>query len=318
MAKFSFIPTDKKGNYRISAFTVSLFIAIVFWLLNSLSKSYSYKTTFDLVYKEIPFNKQPSNPLPKTANIIFEGKGFDLLWLNIKKPFKDLKIFMPIGTNNDLPKTFNMAVADCFLKQYRTNSQDLRISYTEPDSIHFVFTQRIVKKVPIKFNTDISYRKRYGSTLGLVPQTDSITIAGSNNVLEKISQLETEHISLLNLSSNTSVSLKLINPDSTNIFLSTTTINAQIKVEETTEAFVNVNVSSHIQSGRIMLIPSSVKVSFNTTLENAKNISPSDFLVTAVPSDNGDDYAIPIVKSQPPYITVVFVDPPRLKILKEN
>lgn len=317
MAKFSFIKSDKKGNYRISAFTVSLIIAILFWLLNSLSKNYSHKVTFNLVYQEIPFNSQPANPLPKTVNIIFEGNGFDLLWLNIKKPFKDLKVILPVSTNKNFPETFNMAVADCFTKQFHTTSQNLNISYTEPDSIHFIFTPRLVKKVPVKFNVNISYRKRFGSAKGLMPDADSVIIAGTASALAKVTQIETNNVNAHNLGSTTRLTLKLLNPDSLNIFLSLYTISAQIKVEEITESWINVNVTPPPHIGQILLIPASVKVSFNTTLDNAKIINPADFLVSAVESEK-EGYAVPVIKKHPPYIKVVFINPPLLKILKEK
>lgn len=317
MAKFSFIKQNKKGNYRISAFTVCLIIAIVFWLLNSLSKVYSYKASFKLVYRQIPFNRQPANPLPQAVNIIFEGKGFDLLWLNLRKPFKDLKMDMPVNRNTQLPETFNIAVADCFLKQYGTGNQDLKISYTEPDSIHFEFTQRLVKKIPVKFNTEISYKKRFGSALGFVAETDSVTIAGTESALAKIRQIETKDVSLSNLSQSVNIVFDLINPDSANVFLSAGTINAHVKIEEVTEFFVNVVVAPPAHLTRLMVIPASVKVVFNTTLENTKKVQPSDFLVTTVASGK-EGYVTPVVKIKPPYAEVVFIDPPQLKILEEK
>ncbi|HNR19838.1 MAG TPA: hypothetical protein PKN75_09820 [Bacteroidia bacterium] len=317
MAKFSFIKSDKKGNYRISAFTVCLIIAVVFWLLNSLSKVYSHKATFKLVYRQIPFNRQPANPLPEAVNIIFSGKGFDLLWLNLRKPFKDLKVDMPVNRNAQLPETFNISVADCFLKQYGTGNQDLQISYTEPDSIHFVFTKRLIKKVPVKFNAEISYKKRFGSALGLVAEADSITIAGTESALSKIQQIETNNVSLNNLSNSTDVTFALVNPDSANIFLSTNAVSAYVKVEEVTESFVNVVVTPPANITRLMVIPASVKVVFNTTLENTKKVQPADFFVTTTPLGK-EGYVTPVVKKQPPYVTVVFVDPPQLQILEEK
>lgn len=317
MTKFSFISQNKKGNYRISAYTVCLIVAVVFWLLNALGKNYSHKETFKLVYHKIPFNKQPANPLPEYASINFEGKGFNLLWLSIKKPFKDLKVVMPVSANAQLPERFNISVSDCFLKQYGSNTQDLKISFTEPDSIHFLFAKKLTKKVPVKFNVEINFRKRYGSGLGLQTETDSVTIAGTESALSNISEIETNQIKLSNLSNSTSLTFELLNPDSADIFLSTYSIKANIKVEEVTESSVNVPVASHGNLTRLLIIPSTVKITFNTTLENAKNVNPADFLISTIASDK-NGYVIPVVKKQPTNVNVVFIDPPQLKVLEEK
>lgn len=224
---------------------------------------------------------------------------------------------MPVNGNDAMPESFAISVAESFLKQYGASSQNLKISFTEPDSIRFLFTEKLTKKVPVKFNVNINYKKRYGSAIGLVPAFDSVSIAGSKEALANISSIHTEEKSLSNLAQSSKIVLKLINPDSANIFLSTQVVDANIDVHEVTEASLSVPVLLPQTNKRLMYVPASVTVTYNITLDNVKKVSATDFLVGTIESDK-EGYMVPVIKKQPSFVNVVFINPPLIQALEEK
>lgn len=264
-------------NKKINVFILFLLMAFIILIFTKLSKEYTNTITFAIEKTNVP----PENIILKNStplNITLKTHGFK--WLNyyISKP----KI--KIDFSKDVYKK-DSAFIWYKSKAYLENTQfgkQIELLNISPDTLFFKFGINLVKKVPVKLNSNIKFNPGFDVSKPYVLEPDSIVVIGPKAVVSNIQNIETVRVSLKEVKSNISESVKLKFPkNSSDLTFSNNKIILKVDVEKFTEGTLKIpvsiiNVPKNIQ---LKYFPKEVNVSYYVRLSDFNTILAKDFKV---------------------------------------
>lgn len=247
-------------------------------MLTKLTKDYTKTITFQIK----PINAAENFVILKDSthklNITLQTYGFKFLKYYLSDPVVTVDMSELDSKNNEYFWTNTRGLA-------HINSQfgeNVKIMAVNPDSLVFYFDRNDVKKIPVEFNSKISFAPGYdiNGAFRLIP--DSIKIIGPKILLDSILKIQTQELILKDVKSDIDTPLNLILPDtSQNLVYSHKVIEVKGKVEKFTEGIIDVpvdviNIPSDL---KINFFPKTIGVSYYTNLNNFKNINKNDFII---------------------------------------
>jgi YbbR domain-containing protein len=274
---------QRKGihlNRRVITFLICLLISVFFWSLMTLAKEYSITVRFPVDYVNLPTDKVVSNNLPETVDIEIRAKGFNLLAYKFRQRHETIAIDI-----NDA-KPLNNKNVYFLLSNSRTDkitsqfSNDIHVLRINPDTMFINFNKKVSKLVPVKCNLSLLFNKQYNLTDSISIEPQYITVAAEAEVINKIDFVETQPVTLQNISSSKTIKLPVIKaPDFKHVEFSNMFVKATINVTKYTETSLDLPVEiENLPPGyTFKAFPDKVGVKFNVAFKNYEKITPSDF-----------------------------------------
>ena len=147
-----------------------------------------------------------------------------------------------------------------------------------PDTIFLFTSKKQTKKIPIKHNININFAESFWQKKNIKINPDSILIKGNKKELDQIKFLETENLTLFNLTEGKSgfVFLKK------NPFLE---LKTQVKYSFETEKYTEKNIEVLIEilnppeNKKIVLFPKKISINYLVSEHDFENINNEDFRV---------------------------------------
>ncbi|MEA5425677.1 MULTISPECIES: YbbR-like domain-containing protein [Arcicella] len=171
-------PAPTKTDYK--AVIVSLFAAIIFWIMNALNKEgYSQKISFPIRITYDDSLYIPTQPLPEKISVNVSGNGWDLLRKSLalyKTPIQ-YEIAKPLKT-----KFLNTGMLTDSIQEY---IQDVTVNYVVADRFELEFERKIKKDFLVKVDSlHIPLKDHYvvSSVINLSPRT--VMIEGPESILK--------------------------------------------------------------------------------------------------------------------------------------
>ncbi|MBB6002075.1 hypothetical protein [Arcicella rosea] len=171
-------PAPTKTDYK--AVIVSLFAAIIFWIMNALNKEgYSQKISFPIRITYDDSLYIPTQPLPEKISVNVSGNGWDLLRksLSLYKTPIQYEITKPLKT-----KFLNTGMLTDSIQEY---IQDVTVNYVVADRFELEFDRKIKKDFLLKVDSlHIPLKNNYvvSSVINLSPRT--VVIEGPESILK--------------------------------------------------------------------------------------------------------------------------------------
>ncbi|MCB0396083.1 MAG: hypothetical protein KDD36_05495 [Flavobacteriales bacterium] len=317
-------PPAKKGrlNRQMYVFVSCLLLSALFWLLITLSNNFTTRLTVGLTYEGLPEDKVLVNKLPDRAEMEVYGNGFDLLGMVMRGSL--LKMNIDLGRmragRDERGHMYILTNANLTYFSYLLGDQ-VRVSDVKPDSLRLRYDVRISKKVPIRFNGNIRFRKQFQLKDELIIQPDSIVISGPNVVIAGITEMLTEKLMLDDVHETYSHVLS-VHVDSVNgtYEVSQRQVKVEIPVESFTEdsRMVAVRSQQKADSVNLRLFPDSIRVTYLVGLSHMDEIRSEDFeaivdLGTQALTEN-KTLKVTLEKS-PDFIRSVRIQPARVEFL---
>jgi hypothetical protein len=282
-------------------FLICVLLASIIWVVNALSKTYITEINYSLT---APL-ASGKDDIP--VKVKLSGQGFDLIY-----------IYLRINKNKYPFSTFNTSV-NC-IEFTDSLLGDLRKSISLMDVKPALITGSVtanqkMKRLPVKSKIETHFASRYGSSVSLLVNPDSVDIAGPASVLDSLRYIETESLRISNLDQSLFRSVGLITPHPS-CWLQKDRIWIYIPAEEYTEAIVQVPVTHPDTRQKTRLIPERVSVICLVPVSRYKSISPSQFKVEIKGSReiSKEKVALTITK-QPGYVKNVRTEPRIVSIL---
>ncbi len=296
------------ASRRFVIFTFFLFLSIIFWLLNALSKQYTSEIYYPINYSNLPEDKIliGREKLPTKLLLSISGYGFTILQHNIKLSETHAEIDFSTLSNitsaqQDSLRYFvlSKSVQEQIEKKL---SSGLNIEAIYPDSLIFQFARAIEKKVRVIPNYKCVLGKQFMLKTPVYVTPDSVFIKGPHLILDTISEIETNPVILSGIETFTQVSTALTKLKDIEIPQEKVTINAP--VEEYTEARIKVpiEIANVPENVMITLFPCDANLTFLVALSDYTIINSADFKVSV-------DYSS--IKTQKNYL----VDKLKVKII---
>jgi hypothetical protein len=305
-----------KNNKKLRVFLLFLTMSILFWTLIKLSKNYIAEVEFNLVYTEIPKNKllqnEPSAKIKLTINTI----GFKLLKYSFKTRNLNYSLTDLKRKEGSIYYSLSKSKLNYLQAQLTAETKVLKI---EPDTLFFDLGVKKSKKVPIISKANLQFKTGYNLVKKYTLHPDVVTVSGPTKFIDSISEIITEKLDLLDISSSFEQELKLVVPNnSVALDLQNTTIKGD--VEKITEGSFQLSyrVINLPKNYYISTFPKEVKVVYQVALTDYNKISENSFEVVCdykETEDNNLDYLIPKVVEKPEILFDVKLVPNKIEFL---
>jgi len=251
--------------------------AISFWLLFSLSKSYTYQIFGLLRFRNVPIKKGLSLPATQLVSVKIEGTGWSLFTSNKNSPVLHLEADLKghrtrsyVGLREFIPE-FNSQVP-----------AGQRILEVEPDTLRFTYQNRQSKKIPLIFRFAISFDKQFYYKDPLANLPDSIWVSGPPLAIKKLEKWQTPLIQYTNLSHSVDTVVLLGDKRYPELLPEPAGVHFRVTVDQFTEKVLTLPIRLvHVRSGEeITLIPSSIQAYLLVPLSYFNMVRPESFDVT--------------------------------------
>lgn len=266
-------------NKRLNVFLLFLFSAFVILIFTKLSKAYTNTISFDIEKINVPQDKIILNDSSHQFKVTLKTHGFK--WLNyyFTKPKLKIDFSSEVYKNQN---TFVFTKSMSYLNEKKPFRNGVTLLNINPDTLFFKYDTNLVKKIPVRIETDIAFAPGYDVKNNYSTIPDSIVVIGPHEIVQQMESIQTENIVLTDVRTDISETVKLKLPKaSSDLKFSTKAVKFNANVGKFTEGTVAIpiQVTNLPQNISIKYFPKEVKVYYYTSLEDFNAIVPSDFKV---------------------------------------
>jgi hypothetical protein len=272
-----------KNEFRRKAllFSFFLFLAVVFWLMNALSKSYSSEIQYPIRYRNFPGDKVLLGEMPGNLTIRVYAHGYTLLRHKLSARYIPINFNVQSFSLNRLESGDSSFyyIETRFARDYISKqlNSEFEILEIKPDTLIFPFTDIISKKVEVRLTS--SYKPARQFILKGEPEIipDSVVVSGPEYLVDTLQGVYTLSQDERWLDADTEVSLPLA--DIKHITPDAEEVRVKFQVEKFTEKTLKIpiQVVNMPDTIDLRLFPSQVEVSCQVGLSNFEKLQPGMF-----------------------------------------
>ncbi len=308
------VRSQKNARPRMLAFF--LLLAILFWVLTKFSKDYTERVNAKIDYENPPENTMLGETAQ--ANISFDvvGNGFEILMYRIKDPEVKVDVSRFYSDEDKQATVPNTELIRLISDQLGRNEPVKNLSVQD---LQIGLNTVVTKRVPVKAISDITFKEGFKLVGTVTTEPDSIDISGPENTVNSIEFVATETWVQRNMDRSNSDEIALDYPEKSGITVSPDKVAVVATVSEFTQKSITVpvEVTNFDSDGTLKLIPETIVLTFDVSVEDFKNIRNSDFRVVC---DYGQrnlegNYMIPVLDTAPDGVFNVEIGAPRIDYL---
>jgi len=289
---------NKKGKPKM--FLLFLLVASFIWFLTKFSREFTAILESEIEYVNVPHGLVITDDNYDFVSFDLTANGFDFLFYKINKP----KISIDLSNYYDEGGTI-ITISNNELKRIITSQlkHDIIVNNVSIDIMQIQIDKLETKRVKVSLVESIQFVNGY-KPIGeyrLVP--DSINISGPAHHIDTINEVNTIVLKLTDVNENISKEIDLNISDDLSISYSQNTVNLDVIVKEFTQKSISVpitliNLPSDLN---LNLIPSSVTVTFDISMEDFNKINANEFSVICDFYNKNDleNFMIPNLVKQP-------------------
>lgn len=263
------------SNKKLLLFIACLLVSFSFWLLIVLAKTYTDTISLPIVYLNKPEDKILTNTPPTSINMVIQSTGWELLSYIFNFNIQPVKINLWSGK-----KHFTKISTKSTLQELNSQlSENVKIIIIQPDTLYFNFENKFSKSVPVKVNTELTFKNQFGLSGNIILSQNNVILEGPASKLEKISYWETELIKLNSLADSAKVTAKLLASIDVQISVNLNEIKVTIPVEQFTESSLIIPITIINSSGNnnLKIFPNKTEIKFKLALSKYDKISKEMF-----------------------------------------
>lgn len=300
---------------RVSAFFTCLVLAVLAWIFTVLSNSYSYSVKEVLNFKNAPQRRAFHSLQPDTVNAIINGSGWQMLFSKMRNDVNAISV--------DLRslETKSYVVLSLQLPQINAKREvNQQIASFTTDTLYFDFSNRKVKRVPIKLLTSIKYKHQFSQSGNVTLRPGYVIVNGPASVIDKITSWNTDTLKLDSISETINKHLTLQPVKEGNLSVYPKNTDVTIPVDEYTEKTLEIPVRliNNHNYDDVKIFPQKVKVTFTTSL-NRYSQTTEDFFEANADLDLWRKHSyksLPVVIFKAPaYTKIVKIEPQNIDFI---
>lgn len=269
---------QKDSDFRIKVIIVAG--TIFLWLLMHLSKE-DHTTTFtsNIVYSHFPNDKILVNENQlSTVEVTAHGSGFTLL---------NYALFGPPTIEIDMSTAAISPSGNFLFSENKTKvssffSDKIDIVEILPNQLHFNFTSKGSRFIPVKANINFKYKdgfRPYGNP-SISPA--QVEVFGPQSVIDTIDYISTEVWSENQVSEAQELTLNLMVPHIEQLNLSLSEVSVSQDVDQFTEGEITLPIqliNLPVEKVDIHILPNEVTLKYIAAFRDFSEISKKDFKV---------------------------------------
>ena len=307
-------------NKQISVFLVCLLIAIIFWLLLSLSGNYSTSIVFPVRYTHLPDRKLVVNELPQKITVQLKTSGFRIMSYGFQQQLDTIVIDVASGMSTTGRSREAVAIPTRnFQADFsRQLGAEVEVSGFDPDTILVLFSDKIFKKVPVVADLFIQLDRQYDTVSAPSVVPDSVLVSGPPSALRKIRKAVTRKLEMLDVKSNLDISAEL--ESQSLVEFDPSAVRITVNVEKFTEGIQEVPVHAvNVPAGYVLkMFPERVTVRYQVALSKFKSVNMQQFDIVADASalPDAEISLLPLrVVARPEIVRAVTIDPSEVEFI---
>lgn len=269
-------------------FIVCIVIASLFWGLIKLSEVYTEDFVFRINYTNVPAEKQLTRMADSTIIVNIEAKGFSILKLNFYEDDNTIDIDLAdidiIRNEKNDYLIYTQELKEVFAEIFEVEETDFTFSKI---TLGFTLEDLQEKQLLVLGNNELGFKKQYDLYKPSVINPEKITVYGPKEILDTLSFVLTQSITLIDLDEDKTISVGLENPLPNLLHFTPDIVTMDIRVEKFTEKSIDVDINFSSINAEIKSFPSSVKVNFKIAQKDFNLAEASQFQV--IPETEGVD-----------------------------
>lgn len=299
---------------RLSAFLTCLVLAALAWVITNLSSQYDFKVKRAITFKNTP-QKRAFHPLqPDTTTVTMKGTGWQMLLSKMNNNVSPITVDLrPLDNGNYVVMSTQMTqIAD-------TKDTTQQIVAFDPDTLFFDFTNRMVKKVPVRLVSRITYQAQFAQANGAIIKPAYIILTGPAARIQNITEWVTDTLAATDVNKTIRTQLNLQPVSEGNISVYPKSVGVVVPVDEFTEKVVQVPVRliNNPDYFNVKIFPQKVKLTFVTALRKYAETDADFFEAQADLNLWHQGYnTLPVKLTRfPPYCKIVSIYPPNIDFI---
>ncbi|MFN4234960.1 MAG: CdaR family protein [Bacteroidia bacterium] len=319
--------SDLKARSRFFLFLICVAFSVFLWFLNKLSDNYKTTINYPVRYINLPNNKIYTNILPAHISVEIDAKGYTLLQHQFSAENDTLIIDYAsehglLSKNKDIHYISLKNRIDELRNQLKNTGNILSIS---PDTVFFNFADKEVKRVKVKLNATLNFKKQYQIKDSIIISPAFIEIYGPSENIIDVEEIETEEIVLTDISENQELNLTLKIPPSIPAYFrfSQKEVNVKIPVERYTETSITVNIQPiNVPEGfEVVLIPYKAEITFLVPFSKYNLVKQQEWKLQVDFESNNQKNRLPLkLNSYPTFARIREIKPNEVEyiLIKKN
>ncbi|MCX2719385.1 CdaR family protein [Lentiprolixibacter aurantiacus] len=269
---------------KLQIFLVFLFCSFLIWLISKLSENYTERTTFEIVFQNVPDSLLLTSSSKGTISTLVQTSGFQMLGSG----FRRNQINIDVSKVRQRGGRYYISPAEYRRQMEQQLSGSIRLQEVDRDTLFLELYGLVSRMVPVKADLNLNLAQNYLLKGPVEISPDSILLRGPENELAEITAVTTETIELKDLEEDFSREVPLMIPEEwTSINLETEKVVLSASVFRFSEKIVSVPVSilNLPESTTIKIFPNTIEILCRAELETLKELDVSQFSVAV---DYGD------------------------------
>jgi len=313
-----------KLNQNIFIFGFFLFLSAVFWFFNALSREYYTDLMVPVKFINLPDNKLQVGNTSEFIKVKVSAFGYQVMDYKastISPIIIDLKQYNLQLVQGSKSRKYFIPTSNFTHLITSVLGNEFKINAISPDSLVIELVKVISKKVPVKGNLSLEFRKQYMQQDSILFQPDSVKIKGIESVLDSIDAVFTTYEKIEDIHDSLRFEIPLQKIRGTE--LSANSAICLIPAEEYTELELKLPVYTQNEPiGYVLkLFPSEVRVLFNVGFSQYRSITAEQFRIVAdyegVEKSGNSKVAIRMIK-MPQHISNIRIFPSSLDYIIEK
>lgn len=248
---------------KIFVFTLAYIVALSLWFVVNLNGIFNISVQMPLVVGNVPSNMALTDDLPAYVEVNLSGTALPLISLYNNPPE------IIIDVEEAEVNLFNQ------IRQRMNAVQEVDVLKVEPLIVRVNLEEKIIKRVPLRLNSELNFESRYGLISDPILSPDSINVIGAVSQVQGITEwVITDTLKLSGIRDDIDEQVQISNNNPL-VELSVMEANYSANVSEFTEAEVTSLIRTRgLPRGQsITYNPSSITIKYDVPLELYTEIS---------------------------------------------
>ena len=260
-------------NKRYHIVIASIVFAILTWVSVNMRDEYTIVRSMPVVLENLKEGKALKYPVPKTMNVRFHGNGWLLAGLYL---LPDVKYFIDLSTVGT--EDFMITAHD--LMDHIKLPLAIQPIDVKPETLLLALDEYLEKRVPIVPHFSFEYHEGYGQVGLMQLAPESVSIAGSDHIISRITAWPTLYKKFDDIHSSLDMDVSLEDPAnySAEVYARTThlTVNVQPFAEKTFSGVPIIAVAAPLNR-EVIFIPPKLDIILRGGIDQLAKLSLDDF-----------------------------------------
>src|SRR5579863_4104424 len=220
---------------RASAFFTCLGLAALAWVFTTLSGNFKFNAKTVLSFKNTPRKRAFHSLQSDTIDLTVQGTGWQMLFEKMNGLNKPIEVDL-----RNLEKQDYIVLSSQLKQINEKRESDQQIVALNPDTLYFDFTDRAVKKVPVRLAANLKYQRQFAQAGDVAIDPAYVTVSGPDNVISKIKSWNTDSLVQDSVDETIQANLPVQPAKEGNLSIYPRMVKVRVPVDEFTEKTVEV------------------------------------------------------------------------------